>query len=240
MAISKRRPAAFQQDPRLVRTDDSWLHLPNRWGIPVDVCAGADVPIESSAIDEILTVLATADTLERLGAVTGHTEASISRVVLTPDLHKGAGIPIGTVLQTRGALLPQAVGNDINCGMRLETTSLTADQVRPRLDALERRLRHLFFEGGRRIALSGLQREALLRDGLPGLLGTGVPERADGVWSARRRPARPDPRIAGPDHERRRLPGLDPQRGRHELRQHHRQRRWRQPFRGAAVRVGGP
>ncbi|MER5323903.1 RtcB family protein [Streptosporangium roseum] len=186
MTISKRRPAAFQQDPRLVRTDDSWLHLPNRWGIPVDVCAGADVPIESSAIDEILTVLATADTLERLGAVTGHTEAAISRIVLTPDLHKGAGIPIGTVLQTRGALLPQAVGNDINCGMRLETTSLTADQVRPRLDALERRLRHLFFEGGRRIALSGLQREALLRDGLPGLLGTGVPERADGVWSALR------------------------------------------------------
>jgi tRNA-splicing ligase RtcB len=174
----------FPQDPRLVRVDDDWLRLPNRWDIPVEICAGADVPIEPSAIDEILTVLQTADTLDELAQATGH-DAEITRVVLTPDLHKGAGIPIGTVLRTSGALIPQAVGNDINCGMRLETTSLTADDVRPRLDALERRLRHVFFEGGRRIALTGRQREGLLRDGLPGLLGSG-PAPADGVWSAAR------------------------------------------------------
>jgi tRNA-splicing ligase RtcB len=164
-----------EPDSRLVRIDDSWLRLPNRWDIPVDICAGPDVPIESSAVEEILTVLETADALSRLGG-------EITRVVLTPDLHKGAGIPIGTVLETRGALIPAAVGNDINCGMRLETTALTVEQVRPRLDALERRLRHLFFEGGRRIALSGAQREALLREGLPGLLGAG--RTPDGVWSA--------------------------------------------------------
>ncbi|WP_412539015.1 RtcB family protein [Longispora sp. K20-0274] len=175
---------AHKQDPRLVRTDDNWLELPNPWGIPVDICARPDVPVESSAVDEILTVLRTADTLDRLGAATGHT-ATFDRVVLTPDVHKGAGIPIGTVLRTRGALIPQAVGNDINCGMRLETTTLTVDDVRPRLDSLERRLRHLFFEGGRAIALSGAHREALLRDGLPGLLAEpGRP--ADGIWSALR------------------------------------------------------
>ncbi|MEV0402694.1 RtcB family protein [Actinoallomurus sp. NPDC050550] len=191
MTTSKRRTLASSPDPRLVRVDDDWLTLPNRWDIPVDICAGPDVPIESSAIDEILTVLETAGTLEGLAAATGHPGAAIDRVALTPDLHKGAGIPIGTVLRTRGALIPQAVGNDINCGMRLETTSLTVDEVRPRLDALERRLRHLFFEGGRRIALSGVQREALLRDGLPGLLDAGRPA-ADGVWSALR-PGDADP-----------------------------------------------
>jgi tRNA-splicing ligase RtcB len=162
----------IQQDPRLVRVDDDWLRLPNRWDIPVDICAGVDVPIEGGAVDEILTVLETADTLERLADTTGHSSA-ITNVALTPDLHKGAGIPIGTVLRTSGALIPQAVGNDINCGMRLETTSLTADDVRPRLDALERRLRHVFFEGGRRIPLTAAQREGLLRDGLPGLLDAG-------------------------------------------------------------------
>jgi len=170
MTTTKRHTA--DSDPRLVRVSDDWLRLPNRWEIPVDICAGADVPIESSAVDEILTVLQTADTLERLSETTGHPSA-ITNVVLTPDLHKGAGIPIGTVLRTTGALVPQAVGNDINCGMRLEATSLTADDVRPRLDALERRLRHLFFEGGRRIALTAAQREGLLRDGLPGLLDAG-------------------------------------------------------------------
>lgn len=166
------------QDPRLVRVDDDWLRLPNPWHIPVDICAAPDVPIEAGAVDEILTVLQTADTLERLGG-----DAAITQVVLTPDFHKGAGIPIGTVLRTEGALIPQAVGNDINCGMRLETTSLTADDVRPRLDVLERRLRHLFFEGGRRIALTTAQREGLLRDGLPGLLDAGPPPQ-DGVWAA--------------------------------------------------------
>ncbi|MEV5752032.1 RtcB family protein [Actinoallomurus sp. NPDC052308] len=192
MTTSKRRTTAVSAtDHRLVRADEDWLTLPNRWGIPVDVCAGADVPIESSAVDEILTVLETADTLERLAAATGHPGATIDRVALTPDLHKGAGIPIGTVLRTRGALIPQAVGNDVNCGMRLETTSLTVDRVRPHLDSIERRLRHLFFEGGRRIALSGVQREALLRDGLPGLLDAGDPP-ADGVWSALR-PGDADP-----------------------------------------------
>jgi tRNA-splicing ligase RtcB len=180
-----------RQDPRLVRVDDDWLRLPNRWDIPVEICAGPDVPIEPAAVREILSVLRTAETLERLGG-----DAAIERVVLTPDFHKGAGIPIGTVLQTRGVMLPQAVGNDVNCGMRLERTALTVDQVRPRLDALERRLRHLFFEGGRRIALSPLQREALLRDGLPGLLGASRPAKADGVWAQ----ARPQDALPGRIH----------------------------------------
>ncbi|MGA8116537.1 MAG: RtcB family protein [Actinocatenispora sp.] len=178
--MSKRLEGGTRRtDPRLERVDDDWLRLPNRWDVPVEICANADVPIESGAVDEALSVLETADTLDRLGA-----DARLTRMVLTPDFHKGAGIPIGTVLETQGTLLPQAVGNDINCGMRLETTSLTVDEVRPRLDEVEDRLRHLFFEGGRRIALTGAQREGLLRDGLAGLHAGGVPDLPDGVWSA--------------------------------------------------------
>ncbi|MEU5882625.1 RtcB family protein [Spirillospora sp. NPDC047279] len=165
-----------RQDHRLVRDDENWLRLPNPWDIPVEICAGPDVPLEPAAVDEVLTLLETADTLAGLAP-----DARITRVALTPDFHKGAGIPIGTVLETEHALLPQAVGNDVNCGMRLEVTSLRADDVRPRLDALERRLRHLFFEGGRRIALSPAQREALLREGLPGLLLTGDATRWPGI-----------------------------------------------------------
>ncbi|RAY11118.1 RtcB family protein [Actinomadura craniellae] len=164
-----------RQDPRLHRVDDRWLRLPHRRNIPVELCAGPDVPLEPGAVDEVLALLDTADTLDRLAEATpGLTgpPPRITRIALTPDFHKGAGVPIGTVVQTEGALLPQAVGNDVNCGMRLETTGLPVDRVRPRLAALERRLRHLFFEGGRRIALRPAQREALLREGLPGLLHT--------------------------------------------------------------------
>jgi tRNA-splicing ligase RtcB len=175
---------ATRQDPRLVRTDDHWLHLPNRWDVPVEICANTDVPLETGAVDEVLAVLETAGTLRRLAEAMPRLDGPVprvTRVALTPDFHKGAGIPIGTVIETEGALIPQAVGNDVNCGMRLEVTALRAEQVRPRLDALERRLRHLYFEGGRRIALSAAQREALLRDGLTGLLGARR-EATDGLW----------------------------------------------------------
>lgn len=166
-----------RQDPRLARTGENWLTLPNPQGVPVEICAGAGVPLEPAAVTEALALLETAGTLERLAEATpGYTgpEPHITRAALTPDFHKGAGIPIGTVLETEHALLPQAVGSDVNCGMRLEVTALRAGRVRARLDALERRLRHLFFEGGRRIALTPVQREALLRDGLPGLLLAGA------------------------------------------------------------------
>ncbi|QFG26603.1 RtcB family protein [Actinomadura sp. WMMB 499] len=164
-----------RQDHRLVRSDGHWLTLPNPHGVPAEICAGPDVPLEPAAVTEALDLLETARTLERLAEETPGLAGTprIARAAFTPDFHKGAGIPIGTVLDVEHALLPQAVGNDVNCGMRLEVTTLDADRVRDRLDALERRLRHLFFEGGRRIALTPLQREALLREGLPGLLTTG-------------------------------------------------------------------
>ena len=91
-----------RSDSRLVRLDDSWSSLPNAFDVPVEICAGPDVPIETAAVDELLTVLETQRTLDELSGGT----ARIERVVCTPDFHKGAGIPIGTVLQTSGALVP--------------------------------------------------------------------------------------------------------------------------------------
>jgi tRNA-splicing ligase RtcB len=164
-------------DRRIHRLDDAWATIDAPGGVPVELCASSDVPVEPAAVDELLTLLETSTTLERLGA-------RIERVVLTPDVHKGAGIPIGTVLRTTGALLPQAVGNDVNCGMRLEVTGLAAADVR-RAGDLEARLRRIFFEGGRGIALRPAEREALLVEGLAGL-GAGADELArvhgGGCW----------------------------------------------------------
>ena len=38
-----------------------------------------------------------------------------------PDVHGGKGMPIGGVLATKGAVIPNAVGVDIGCGMCAET-----------------------------------------------------------------------------------------------------------------------
>ena len=53
-----------------------------------------------------------------------------------PDIHQGYGFPIGGVAATDyedGVVSPGGVGFDINCGVRLLTTTLTRQDVQPRL-----------------------------------------------------------------------------------------------------------
>ncbi|HEY6872973.1 MAG TPA: RtcB family protein [Geobacteraceae bacterium] len=47
------------------------------------------------------------------------------QVCLMPDTHEGYGMPIGGVIATEGAVIPNAVGVDIGCGMLATRTSLT-------------------------------------------------------------------------------------------------------------------
>ena len=70
----------------------------------------------------------------RLPIVEGH-------VALMPDAHLGIGATIGSVIPTRGAVIPSAVGVDIGCGMIAVETDLTApglpDDLGPYLRDLE-------------------------------------------------------------------------------------------------------
>ena len=52
-----------------------------------------------------------------------------SKVIITPDVHKGFGVPIGCVWASRKFISPAAVGYDINCGMRLLLTPFSSDDV---------------------------------------------------------------------------------------------------------------
>lgn len=139
---------------------------------------------DKNAVAELYQMTALEETLERLAA-TGYfqgKEPRIERIILTPDFHKGAGIPIGTVMMTKGFVVPQAMGNDINCGMRFYTTDLSEDMIRQKLPELTAKIRHIFFEGGRQIPMTGRQREALFRYGLEGLLETHRDGRKNGLW----------------------------------------------------------
>jgi tRNA-splicing ligase RtcB len=56
-----------------------------------------------------------------------------------PDIHWGYGFPIGGVAavdEDDGAVSPGGVGYDINCGVRLLTTALDAEELRPGLHAV--------------------------------------------------------------------------------------------------------
>jgi tRNA-splicing ligase RtcB len=50
-------------------------------------------------------------------------------VAAMPDVHWGMGATIGSVIATRGAIVPAAVGVDIGCGMMAVKTTLRAPQL---------------------------------------------------------------------------------------------------------------
>ena len=67
------------------------------------------------------------DALEQLKSATRL--PSVVRVLATPDIHVGYGVPIGCVVGLREIIVPAAVGYDLNCGMRLMTTPLKRGEV---------------------------------------------------------------------------------------------------------------
>jgi tRNA-splicing ligase RtcB len=54
---------------------------------------------------------------------------SAKKVLATADIHVGFGIPIGCVLGLGEAIMPAAVGYDINCGVRLLSTPFSRGDI---------------------------------------------------------------------------------------------------------------
>jgi tRNA-splicing ligase RtcB len=67
-------------------------------------------------------------------------------VAVMPDVHLGKGATVGSVIATKGAIIPAAVGVDIGCGMMAWRTSLTASDLPESLAAMrhdiERKVPH--------------------------------------------------------------------------------------------------
>ncbi|MBL8557300.1 MAG: RtcB family protein [Hyphomonadaceae bacterium] len=88
-------------------------------------------------------------------------------VAAMPDVHFGRGATVGSVIPTKGAIIPAAVGVDIGCGMMAQETSLTAKDLPDTLAPLR----------------SELERKIPVGNG-PG-----------GEWKSERRPGRADQRL---------------------------------------------
>jgi len=67
-------------------------------------------------------------------------------VAVMPDVHAGIGATVGSVIATKGAIIPAAVGVDIGCGMMAVRTSLRAsdlpDDLRGLRSAIEAAVPH--------------------------------------------------------------------------------------------------
>jgi len=57
-------------------------------------------------------------------------------VAVMPDVHVGIGATVGSVIPTRGAVIPAAVGVDIGCGMMAARTSLHASDLPDTLEGI--------------------------------------------------------------------------------------------------------
>lgn len=157
-----------RQDHRLTRTSATELHFTGA-DIPVRVYASADVPIDRTAVDELLTLLGVQETLAVCAAqrpALWDSLPTLEAVSLSSDFHRGTGVPIGTTLRTQGCVLPAAMGSDINCGMQLIQVGIDPDTVQAHRSAIAHEARRLYFGGGRNIALTPDQRAEMLQYGL--------------------------------------------------------------------------
>lgn len=57
-------------------------------------------------------------------------------VAAMPDVHVGIGATVGSVIPTKGAIIPAAVGVDIGCGMMAARTSLMASDLPDNLEGV--------------------------------------------------------------------------------------------------------
>src|SRR5207247_4621510 len=88
------------------------------------------VPVEESARRQLLNVAS-------LPFIHSH-------VAVMPDVHWGMGATVGSVISTKGAIIPAAVGVDIGCDMMAAQTSLSAshlpDTLAPVRSRIERKV----------------------------------------------------------------------------------------------------
>jgi tRNA-splicing ligase RtcB len=61
-------------------------------------------------------------------------------VAAMPDVHVGIGATVGSVIPTKGAIIPAAVGVDIGCGMMAQKTSLRASDLPDSLQSIRHQI----------------------------------------------------------------------------------------------------
>lgn len=117
-------------DIKLEKIDDNrWIiHKTGQMRVPGLVFSDDNL-IKAVQMDQSLIQVANVATLPGI----------VKQSIAMPDIHWGYGFPIGGVAafqEDQGVVSPGGVGYDINCGCRLMTTSLNADDIKPDIKIL--------------------------------------------------------------------------------------------------------
>ncbi len=105
-----------EPSPKLVRIDPLRLHIECRAPMVTDatIFASEAIKLEPDAVGQLCDAACL---------------RPAKKVLATADIHVGFGIPIGAVLGLDNAIMPAAVGYDINCGMRLLRTPFSRGDI---------------------------------------------------------------------------------------------------------------
>ncbi len=90
-------------------------------GVPIKMFTDG-VPVEDQARQQLYNI-------SRMPFIHSH-------LAVMPDVHYGKGATVGSVIATRGAIIPAAVGVDIGCGMMAVPLNLTAEDLPDNLFAI--------------------------------------------------------------------------------------------------------
>ena len=95
----------------------------------------------------------------------------VKKVLATPDIHTGYGVPIGSVVAMPEEIIPAAVGYDVNCGMRLLITPLSLDDIKPELKIVTDSIRRdvPLGEGRKNIQMGKKELKSVLEKGVRGM-----------------------------------------------------------------------
>jgi len=141
---------------RLRKIDECRCELPceDEMRVAAMIYTSSRLPLEEGAVGQLCAAAAL---------------PPVVKILATPDIHLGFGVPIGCVMGLQDAIMPAAVGYDINCGMRLLRTALFQKDC-----DVERLARSLardipLGEGKSNVALDDACLDAVLSEGLGAL-----------------------------------------------------------------------
>ena len=104
-----------------MRAEKPFLELTEGKGVPIKAWVKG-VPLEDAARQQLVNV-------SQLPFI-------FKWVAAMPDVHWGIGATVGSVIPTKGAIIPAAVGVDIGCGMMAVQTDLNARDLPENLHAI--------------------------------------------------------------------------------------------------------
>lgn len=145
-----------ESSPKLVRIDPLRLRMERTSQMVVDatIFASKAINLEPEAVRQLCDTACL---------------PPAKKVLATADIHVGFGVPIGAVVGMENAIMPPAVGYDINCGMRLLHTPFSRGQVDTDKIAVDIAREIPLGEGRENLQLDRMGVETVINRGVAGI-----------------------------------------------------------------------